>query len=64
MHTSLRWTISANSTVSGEPSQEASILLSQPHEKFLLEPSRKFRFDKAWRSDKRSCGCQGKIAID
>src|ERR1700687_2572609 len=38
--------------------------LSQPHEKFLLEPSRKFRFDKAWRSDKRSCGCRGKIAID
>jgi hypothetical protein len=28
--------------------------LSQPHEKFLLEPSRKFRFDKAWRNDSRS----------
>src|SRR6185503_8400880 len=32
--------------------------LSQPHEKFLLEPSRKFRFDKAWRNDSRSCGCR------
>jgi len=31
-----------------------SRVLSQPHEKFLLEPSRKFRFDKAWRNDSRS----------
>jgi len=38
--------------------------VSQPHEKFLLEPSRKFRFDKAWRNTKRSCGCREKIAID
>jgi hypothetical protein len=38
--------------------------VSQPHEKFLLEPGREFRFDKAWRIDKRSCGCRGNIAID
>jgi hypothetical protein len=30
--------------------------VSRPHEKFLLEPSRKFRFDRAWRNKQRSCG--------
>jgi hypothetical protein len=53
-----------DSELSPEACQETGAVVSQPHEKFLLEPSRKFRFDKAWRSDKRSCGCRGKIAID
>src|SRR5215471_2702766 len=34
--------------------------VSPQYEKFLFLQSRKFRFDKSWRKQKRDCGCRQK----